>query len=77
MANTKKEKMVKIRLPLLKNEEVQEVFVAVNGRRFKIKRGVTVEVPACVEEVLRHSEEQEYAAEVLKNAVEEKDTKEE
>ena len=68
-----KEKMVKIRLPIIKGAESQEKFVAVNGRRFKIKRGVTVDVPECVAEVIRHSEEQEYIAEELKASLEEKD----
>lgn len=67
-----KEKMVKIRLPLIKGAESQEKFVAVNGRRFKIKRGVSVEVPECVAEVIRHSEEQEYVAEELMTAAEDK-----
>lgn len=65
-----KEKTVKIRLPLLKNEENQEVFVAVNGRRFKIKRGVPIEVPDYIEEALRHSEEQDFLVEELKKAAE-------
>ena len=34
-----------------------DVFVAVNGKTFQIKRGETVEVPECVAEVLRHQEE--------------------
>lgn len=67
------EKMVKIRLPIIKGAESQEKFVAVNGRRFKIKRGVTVDVPECIAEALRHSEEQEYIAEELKASLEEKD----
>ena len=57
MAETQKEKMVKIRLPLTK-EQTDDVFVRVNTRTWLIKRGVEVEVPECVEEVLRHSEEQ-------------------
>lgn len=52
-----KEKMVKIRLPLTKYEQ-DDVFVRVNTRTWLIKRGVEVEVPECVVEVLNHAEEQ-------------------
>ena len=51
-----KEKMVKIRIPRTKKEE-DDVFVSVNLRTWLIKRGVEVEVPECVAEVLRHQEE--------------------
>ena len=50
------EKMVKIRIPRTKKEE-EDVFVSVNLRTWLIKRGVEVEVPECVAEVLRHQEE--------------------
>ena len=52
----KKEKMVKIRLPKTKADEDDE-RVWVNNRSWQIKRGVEVEVPECVAEVLRHKEE--------------------
>ncbi|MBQ9662212.1 MAG: hypothetical protein IJV40_03555 [Oscillospiraceae bacterium] len=55
-----KEKMVKIRLPLTKYEK-DDVFVRVNQRTWLIKRGVEVEVPECVVEVLNHAEEQKLA----------------
>lgn len=67
-----KEKMVKIRLPLVKGDEVQEDFVGVNGKFYKIKRGVVVEVPESVEEVIRHSEQQDYKAAELKKSAEDK-----
>ena len=51
-----KEKMVKIRLPKTKADEDDE-RVWVNHRSWQIKRGVGVEVPECVAEVLRHKEE--------------------
>ena len=51
-----KEKMVKIRIPRSKANQ-EDVFVSVNMRTWLIKRGVEVEVPECVAEVLRHSEE--------------------
>lgn len=61
MAETKKteapqEKMVKIRIPRIKADQ-EDVFVSVNLRTWLIKRGVEVEVPECVAEVLRHQEE--------------------
>ncbi len=56
MTTTNNQELVKIRLP--KNKELQDdVFVSVNHRTWLIQRGVTVEVPACVAEVLQHSEE--------------------
>ena len=56
MATVKKEGVVSIRLP--KTRELQDdVFVSVNQRSWLIRRGETVEVPASVAEVLRHSEE--------------------
>lgn len=50
-----KEKMVKIRLPKTKAYEDDE-RVWVNHRSWQIKRGVEVEVPECVAEVLRNRE---------------------
>ena len=47
---------VTIRLPLTRTEK-EDVFVGVNGKNYLIKRGVDVEVPASVAEVLKHSEE--------------------
>lgn len=49
-------KKVKIRLPLTRTEK-DDVYVAVNGRSYQIKRGVDVEVPDYVAEVLQHKEE--------------------
>ena len=61
MAETKKteapkEKMVKIRIPRTKKDE-EDVFVSVNNYTCIIKRGVEVEVPDYVAEVLQHQEE--------------------
>lgn len=55
--NTNARKMVKIRIPRTKADE-EDVFVSVNMETFLIKRGVEVEVPDYVAEVLRHQEEQ-------------------
>lgn len=50
-----KPKMVKIKLPLTRNEK-NDVYVAVNGKSYLIKRGEFVEVPASVAEVLENKE---------------------
>jgi hypothetical protein len=51
-----KEKTVKIRIPKFKANQ-EDVFVSVNDRTWIVKRGVEVDVPECVAEVIRHSEE--------------------
>lgn len=51
-----KNKMVKIRIPRTKADQ-EDVFVSVNNYTCLIKRGVEVEVPDYVAEVLRHQEE--------------------
>ena len=53
---TKKQKMVTIKLPLTRKEK-DDVWVSVNGEKYLIKRGVEVEVPDYVAEVLRRKEE--------------------
>lgn len=58
--NPTDEKMVKIRLPRVKDNPT--AFVSVNERTWMIKRGEEVEVPECVAEVLRHKEEMEEEA---------------
>lgn len=55
-AANKAEKTVKIKLPLSRTEK-DDVPVGVNDRTWLIKRGVEVEVPECVAEVLKHQEE--------------------
>ena len=56
-----KEKTVKLFLP--KTKELQaDVYVSVNGRRWQIQRGVEVEVPECVSEVLLHSQKMDLYA---------------
>ena len=47
-----------VRVKIPKTKELQDdVFVSVNNRTWQIQRGVYVEVPVCVAEVLQHSEE--------------------
>ena len=53
---TPKRKMVKIKIPRTKADQ-EDVFVSVNMETFIIKRGVEVEVPDYVAEVLQHQEE--------------------
>ena len=56
------EKMIKIKIPLERGRENDDVYVSVNERTWQIKRGVEVEVPECVAEVLAHEEQQLLAA---------------
>lgn len=51
-----KEKMVTIRIPRVSAKQ-EDVPVWVNERSWIVKRGVEVEVPECVAEVIRHQEE--------------------
>ncbi len=53
---TKGGKKVTIRIPRTKADQ-EDVFVSVNMETYIIKRGVEVEVPDYVAEVLRHQEE--------------------
>ncbi len=48
-------KTVTIRIPRTSKEE-DDVFVSVNQRTWLIKRGVEVDVPICVADVLKHQE---------------------
>ena len=50
-----KQKMVKIRIPRSKADQ-EDVFVSVNLNTYAIKRGVEVEVPDFVAEVLQNKE---------------------
>ena len=57
----KKEETVKIKLPRIRKDD-GDVFVSVNERTWLIKRGVEVEVPTCVAEVLEHQEQMQEEA---------------
>lgn len=50
------EKMVRILLPRGRKNEENFVIVSVNGRSWKIMKGVEVEVPDFVAEVLENAE---------------------
>jgi hypothetical protein len=54
MANAKK--MVKVKIPRTSPKQ-EDVFVSVNNYTCIVKRGVEVEVPVFVAEVLKHQEE--------------------
>lgn len=56
------EKMVKIRLFKGPGRFANDVFVGLNGKGYQIQRGVDVQVPAGVAEILKHSEEQDALA---------------
>ena len=65
--NKTAEKMVKITL-MRDNKNYQgDVFVGVNGKTFQIQRGVEVEVPDYVAEVLKNSMKQDNLAFGLMN----------
>lgn len=55
MATTATEKLVTVKIPRVRGNDT-DVYVSVNDRSWLIKRGVEVEVPECVEEVLRNQE---------------------
>lgn len=61
MAEAAKEKTVRIKIPRGRKDE-GDVFVSVNERTWLIKRGVEVEVPVCVKEVLDHQEQMQEEA---------------
>ena len=53
--SVKEVKKVKITIPITRTEK-NDVYVAVNGRTYQIKRGVEVEVPEYVLKALKHEE---------------------
>ena len=59
-------KTVTLRLPRARAGEEDTVFVGVNGKAWRIRRGVTVEVPRSVAEVLRNGMSAEERAELYK-----------
>jgi len=62
-SETAKPAMVKIKLHKGRSrQEAEDVFVSVNGERYQIQRGVEVEVPYYIAEVLGNSERQDNAA---------------
>jgi hypothetical protein len=64
MATTKASTGEKVKIKLFKdnNNYKDDVYVAVNGHAFLIQRGVEVEVPPYIAEVLQNAEEQRIRA---------------
>ena len=64
------EKLIRFKIPLgSADKDRADVFVAVNGKSYLIKRGVTNELPESVVEVLENAEAQrEYAIEFEESA---------
>lgn len=56
------EKLVKFRAFKDDGRYKDDIFVAVNGKRYQIKRGVEVTIPESVYEVLMNSQVQDQAA---------------
>lgn len=54
--NAPETKKVKIKLPVLRGQKDQSVFVGVNDETYQIIRGQEVEVPEYVAEIIRNSE---------------------
>ena len=53
------EEKVRVRLFKDNGRYKSDLFVSVNGMNYQIRRGVDVEVPAAVAEVLEHSQQQD------------------
>lgn len=69
----KKEKMVTIKLPRPAKGESESQFVGLNGKRYLIKKGVEVEVPEAVAEILLNSEKAEEDAFIYSEKVKSKE----
>lgn len=55
---TAKEGFVRVRLPLIPGAEKQEaVYASCNGKDYVIPRGVEMEIPDCIAEILQHADE--------------------
>lgn len=57
----KGEELVTIKLPLTRDKQ-DDLFVGLNGRTWKIKRGVPVDVPLSVKEIIDNSEQMDELA---------------
>lgn len=62
------EKMTTVHLPKAQKGEENFVFVSVNLKGYKIMKGVDVEVPESVAEVLKHSEQMKELADEYESA---------
>ena len=72
--NATKAKRVTVKLPKLRGQNaLQEEFYSVNGKNYRIRRGVEVEIPEELAEVIRNADMAEeyamdYAEEIGKSA---------
>lgn len=71
MANTATEKLVTVKIPRERGNDA-DVYISVNDRSWLIKRGVAVDVPECVAEVLRNQEKAMDIADAFNEANESK-----
>ena len=69
IANNAKSKKVTVKLPRLAGQNaIQDDFYSVNGRNRLVKRGMEVEIPEEVAEVIRNNEQaEEYAMNYVDN----------
>lgn len=69
-ASASKEKTVKIKLPKPAFGEENFITASLNGRMFKIQKGIEVEVPECIAEIIQSSfEHQDKADDYLNSLV--------
>ena len=76
---TKKEvKKVKVKIPLMPGEKKDHAeFFSVNGRNYRIQKGIWVEVPEEIAEVIENGEKAEdYAMEYIDNLNKKNDSSE-
>lgn len=61
--NANKSKRVQVKIPRLPGQNAEQVeFFSVNGKNYRIQRGIYVDVPEAVAEVIRNGEKaEEYA----------------
>ena len=55
-------------IPLGSSDEENFIIVSVNGKRFQIQRGIPVEVPKPVAEVIRNANSMHYQARIYENS---------
>lgn len=73
--SNKVEKKVKIKIPMTRTEK-DDVFVGLNGKTYLIKRGVEVEVPAGVAEILKRRDDMILTAMAYEEYVSDKNSEE-
>lgn len=77
--NAKKSEKVQVKIPKLMGQNaVQEEYFSVNGRTYRVKRGIYVDVPKEVKEVIENNEKaEEYAMKYVEDLEKAKNKKEE